>query len=171
MRALNEGVRWHRARACGETSPFAGEARVLDAGADGDGRAAAASEGVSRKKAKASIPRRAAGRTTGKDVLRGESRDALPAARAEAKLERQPPRLEKQKPFVEKPSNRETRAFLGLDRKSRPDDAEEDEDLRAAWIAFAFLWGAALTYVTRVACGRSNRGGAVVRRRVGGLAR
>lgn len=176
MRALNEGVRWHRARACGETSSLNGEAReALDAGADagldGDRRAAAASEGVSRRKAKASIPRRAAGRTAGKDGGRGEARDALPAARDEAKLERQPPRLEKQKPELEKPSNRETRAFLGLDRESKPDDAEEDEDLRAAWIAFAFLWGAALTYVTRVACGRSNRGGAVVRRRVGGIAR
>ena len=175
MRALNEGVRWHRERACGETkkSSFAGEARGSGAGTDAEGerRAAAASEGVSRRKAKASIPRRAAGRTAEKDGGRDEARDALPAARDEAKLERPTKeRLENKNPALEKPSG-ETRAFTGLDRESRPNDAEEDEDLRAAWIAFAFLWGAALTYVTRVACGRSNRGGSVVRRRVAGIAR
>ena len=183
MVALNDGVRWHRARACGEAaddgdvfsekrseSEKAKADAEASAAADGERRAAAATEGVSRRKAKASLPRRAAGgslsRTRGDAGALGDARDALPASFADAAALERPTRLERPTPVRAAGDAR-----AGLDRKSRPDDAEEDEELRAAWIAFAFLWGAALTYVTRAACRRTNGGGAVVRRRVKGLTR
>ena len=187
MIALNEGVRWHRARACGETSETSekssgpGKTSFPERKADADARAAAdgerraarsSAEGVSRRKAKARLPRRAAGGSVGsihsgsrgEDGGLGEARDAAAAAAT---------RRTKKKTRLEKPtsvlSGDTLSARAGLDRTSLPDDAEQDEDLRTAWIAFAFLWGAAVTYVVRVACRRSSVGASVVRRRVKGM--
>ena len=99
----------------------------------------------------------------GEDGGLGEARDAAAAA-ATTRLTKT--RLEKP---TSVPSGDTLSARAGLDRTSLPDDAEQDEDLRTAWIAFAFLWGAALTYVVRVACRRSSVGAQVVRRRVKGM--
>ena len=100
----------------------------------------------------------------GEDGGLGEARDAAAAAAT---------RRTKKKTRLEKPtsvlSGDTLSARAGLDRTSLPDDAEQDEDLRTAWIAFAFLWGAAVTYVVRVACRRSSVGASVVRRRVKGM--
>jgi hypothetical protein len=182
MIALNDGVRWHRARACGETSEkSSGPGKTSFPEADADARAAAdgerraarsSAEGDSRRKAKARLPRRAAGGSVGsihsgsrgEDGGLGEARDATAAAAATTRLTKT--RLEKPTTV---PSGDTLSARAGLDRTSLPDDAEQDEDLRTAWIAFAFLWGAALTYVVRVACRRSSVGARVVRRRVKGM--
>ena len=172
MVALNDGVGWHRARACGEAASFSvprgesaghtGAKADAEARADADGerRAVAADEGVSHRKAEARLPRRAArgslSQTQERDGAEaaGDPRDALPASSRRGNPKR---------PTSVRLSSD---ARAGLDRKSRPGDAEEDENLRAAWIAFVFFWGTALTYATRVACCRSNARVAAARRRV-----